>query len=99
MEDAPFFLFLQSEWVRPIPCFLTATGMDTLTDPQLGTISFVRRARARRIVVRILPDGQVSYCCTVPFGCTGQLTLPHGGGNYELGPGTFAHTYRPTEMF
>ena len=52
-----FFLFLQSEWVRPIPCFLTATGMDTLTDPQLGTISFVRRARARRIVVRILPDG------------------------------------------
>ena len=31
--------------------------MDTLTDPQLGTISFVRRARARRIVVRILPDG------------------------------------------
>ena len=48
---------------------------------------------------RILPDGQVSYCCTVPFGCTGQLTLPHGGGNYELGPGTFAHTYRPTEMF
>ena len=46
---------------------------------------------------RILPDGQVTYRCTVPFGCTARLTLPCGG-SCELGPGTFTHTYRPSKM-
>lgn len=46
---------------------------------------------------RILPDGQVTYRCTVPFGCTARLTLPYGG-SCELGPGTFTHTYRPSKM-
>lgn len=43
----------------------------------------------------VLDNGDVAYQCTVPFGCTAQLTLPYGGGAYELGPGEFSHTYTP----
>ena len=43
----------------------------------------------------VLPSGDVAYFCAVPFGCTAELTLPYGGGTYELGPGAFSHTYTP----
>lgn len=40
-------------------------------------------------------NGDISYHCTVPFGCTAELNLPYGGGNYELEPGQFQITYTP----
>ena len=43
----------------------------------------------------VLPSGDIAYSCAVPFGCTAELTLPYGGGMYELGPGEFSHTYTP----
>lgn len=43
----------------------------------------------------VLPNGDVAYSCTVPFGCTAELVLPYGGGTYELGPGEFSRTYTP----
>lgn len=43
----------------------------------------------------MLQNGDVAYSCTVPFDCTAELTLPYGGGEYELGPGEFSHTYTP----
>ena len=41
----------------------------------------------------VLENNQISYRCTVPFGCSAQLTLPHGGGEYTLTAGTFEKTY------
>jgi len=43
----------------------------------------------------ILENGDVRYHCTVPFGCTAELSLPYGGGDYELAAGIFSHTYTP----
>ena len=43
----------------------------------------------------ILPNGDVSYRCAVPFGCTARLTLPCGGGEYALSAGVFEKTYTP----
>lgn len=43
----------------------------------------------------VLDSGDVAYSCTVPFGCTAELTLPYGGGVYELGPGEFSRDYTP----
>lgn len=43
----------------------------------------------------ILKNGDISYHCTVPDGCTAHLVLPYGGGQFELGAGDFAHTYTP----
>lgn len=43
----------------------------------------------------ILPNGDVSYHCTVPFDCTAELILPYGGGNHTLQAGDFALTYTP----
>lgn len=43
----------------------------------------------------ILENGDVSYHCTVPFGCTAELLLPYGGGEYSLTAGIFTHTYTP----
>ena len=43
----------------------------------------------------ILANGDVSYRCTVPFGCTAELMLPYGGGAYSLEPGEFTLTYTP----
>lgn len=43
----------------------------------------------------ILPNGDVSYHCTVPFDCTAELTLLHGGGNHTLQAGDFVLTYTP----
>ena len=42
-----------------------------------------------------LDSGDVAYSCTVPFGCTAELTLPFGGGEYELEAGEFSLTYTP----
>ena len=46
---------------------------------------------------RIEPDGSVSYRCTVPFGCTAELLLPHGGPARELVTGEYEFTYMPDE--
>ena len=46
---------------------------------------------------KFLPDGQVHYSCTVPFGCTAMLKLPFGGGTHQLSAGTFEWTY-PAEV-
>lgn len=46
---------------------------------------------------KILSDGQVSYCCMVPFDCTARLILPYGGGTYELVAGTFQKIYQPNQ--
>ncbi|MGN0998371.1 MAG: family 78 glycoside hydrolase catalytic domain [Faecousia sp.] len=43
----------------------------------------------------VLENGDISYSCTVPFGCTAELELPYGGGHYELEPGAFQRTYTP----
>lgn len=43
----------------------------------------------------VLENGDVSYHCTVPFGCTAELKLPYGGGEYTLEPGEFCVTYTP----
>ena len=43
----------------------------------------------------IRKDGDVYYHCVVPFGCTAELTLPYGGGTYELTAGEFSITYTP----
>lgn len=43
----------------------------------------------------VLENGDISYHCTVPFGCTAELHLPYGGGNYELEAGAFHVTYTP----
>lgn len=43
----------------------------------------------------VLPDGDVSYRCTVPFGCTAELKMPHGGGTYSLEAGIFETVYTP----
>lgn len=43
----------------------------------------------------ILPGGDVSYHCTVPFDCTAELILPYGGGSHFLQAGDFALTYTP----
>ena len=43
----------------------------------------------------VLPNGDVSYRCRVPFHCTAVLTLPYGGGEYELESGIFEKVYTP----
>lgn len=43
----------------------------------------------------VLDNGDVSYACTVPFGCTAELVLPYGGGSHELEPGEFSLVYTP----
>ena len=43
----------------------------------------------------VLDNGDVSYHCTVPFGCAAEVTLPYSGGSYELEPGEFSCTYTP----
>ena len=43
----------------------------------------------------ILSNGDISYSVIVPFGATAELTLPYGGGKYELGSGEFSLTYTP----
>lgn len=43
----------------------------------------------------ILENGDVEYRCSVPFGCTAELKLPYGGGEYLLEPGVFERTYTP----
>lgn len=43
----------------------------------------------------ILPDGQVSYSCTVPFGCSAELRLPYGGETRILQPGSYSFVYTP----
>lgn len=43
----------------------------------------------------VLENGDVCYHCTVPFGCTAELNLPYGGGNYQLEAGEFRITYTP----
>lgn len=45
----------------------------------------------------ILENEDIAYHCTVPFGCTASLTLPYGGGEYELQAGEFTKTYTPNE--
>ncbi len=66
-------------------------------DPRLGHVTAKYRSAAGlwRAGWEVLPDGQISYRCTVPFGCTAELTLPYGGGTYRLEAGEFAHTYTP----
>lgn len=44
---------------------------------------------------QVLENGDISYTCTVPFGCTARLTLPCGGGSHELTAGEFQKTYTP----
>ncbi|MBQ4226722.1 MAG: hypothetical protein II697_00840, partial [Clostridia bacterium] len=44
---------------------------------------------------RILPNGDIRYQCTVPFGCTALLRLPSGGGEKELTAGDYDFTYTP----
>lgn len=43
----------------------------------------------------ILSNGDISYSVKVPFGATAELTLPYGGGKYELGSGEFSLSYTP----
>lgn len=43
----------------------------------------------------VLENGDIHYRCTIPFGCTAELTLPFGGGEYALEPGNFQLTYTP----
>lgn len=43
----------------------------------------------------VLENGDISYHCTVPFGCTAELKLPYGSGEYTLEPGEFCMTYTP----
>lgn len=43
----------------------------------------------------VLENGDVCYHCTVPFGCTAELNLPYGSGNYQLEAGEFRITYTP----
>lgn len=43
----------------------------------------------------VLENGDISYHCTVPFGCTAELHLPYGGGDHTLEPGQFHMTYTP----
>ncbi len=43
----------------------------------------------------ILPNGDIRYRCTVPFGCTALLRLPSGGGEKELTAGDYDFTYTP----
>lgn len=63
----------------------------------LGSAELEYRSAAGRWTCRweVLDCGDVAYACTVPFGCTAELSLPYGGGTYELGPGKFSHTYTP----
>ena len=43
----------------------------------------------------ILSNGDISYSVIVPFGATAELTLPYGGGKYELESGEFSLSYTP----
>lgn len=63
----------------------------------LGHVELEYRSAAGRWACRweVLDSGDVAYSCAVPFGCTAELTLPYGGGTYELGPGEFSRTYTP----
>lgn len=45
----------------------------------------------------ILTNGDVQYSCSIPFGCSAELTLPYGGGSYTLAAGEFTHTYTPNQ--
>lgn len=60
-----------------------------------GSLEYQSAAGVWKCRWEVLDSGDVSYACTVPFGCTAELTLPYGGGTYELGPGEFSHTYTP----
>ena len=46
---------------------------------------------------KILDNGDVSYRCVVPFGCSAELKLPFGGGDYELEAGEYTYTYTPDQ--
>ena len=46
----------------------------------------------------ILPNGDISYRCRVPFGCEAQLKLPCGGGEYALTAGEFKTVYTPIPL-
>lgn len=43
----------------------------------------------------IQSNGDISYFVQVPFGATAELTLPYGGGQYELESGEFSLSYTP----
>lgn len=43
----------------------------------------------------ILPNGDVSYSCTIPFDCEAELFLPYGGGEFLLEAGNFSLIYTP----
>lgn len=63
----------------------------------LGRVELEYQSAAGRWTSRweVLDNGDVAYSCTVPFGCTAELSLPYGGGTYELEPGEFSRTYTP----
>ena len=46
---------------------------------------------------KVTAEGAVSFACTVPFGCTAELTLPYGGGSRTLTAGHFEITYEPDQ--
>lgn len=66
-------------------------------DPRLGSIHTEFRSAAGlwKVRLEVLPGGEIAYRCTVPFGCTAELTLPSGGGTYTLEAGDFERVYTP----
>mgnify|MGYP004687740621 CR=1 FL=1 len=66
-------------------------------DARLGRAEVEYRSAAGlwRVGWSVLPDGDICYHCTVPFGCTAELSLPYGGGEQQLDPGEFERTYTP----
>lgn len=66
-------------------------------DAHLGHVQmrFASAAGTWETCWKVLPNGDITYTCTVPFGCTAELRLPYGGGEYVLTAGYFEKTYSP----
>lgn len=63
--------------------------------PELGAVkaSYQSSAGVWHVSWEMLPNDQIRYSCTVPFGCTADLVLPCGGGRHTLSAGDYNWVY------
>lgn len=91
------WLYADAAGLRPAAPGFRRAALRPHVSARLGRLSVEYRSAAGtwKSAWEVLENGDVSYACTVPFGCTAALALPYGGGQYELAAGDFQTTYTP----